>query len=141
MNNIHQKILFSLVAYTLVVGYWMLFGFGRTVSPDFMYNLTPFETIIIYMQFDNFNTYSWVMNLLGNIGVFVPFGIFIPLVTRKRLIQSFLLFIICILILETLQLLTKRGSFDIDDFILNSIGFFIGYISFMAIKIFTHDKI
>jgi glycopeptide antibiotics resistance protein len=51
----------------------------------------------------------------------------IPLVTKNRLYKSFIIFFSGVLVLETLQLLLRRGSFDIDDFILNSLGFFIGY--------------
>jgi glycopeptide antibiotics resistance protein len=105
----------------------MLIGFGRTTHPEYMYNLIPFETIRAFLQIDRFNSDIWIFNLVGNIGVFVPFGLLIPLITKNRLYKSFIIFFSGVLVLETLQLLLRRGSFDIDDFILNSIGFFIGY--------------
>ncbi|MBM7660989.1 glycopeptide antibiotics resistance protein [Bacillus mesophilus] len=104
----------------------MLIGFGRTTHTEYMYNLIPFETINIFLQMDRFNPDVWI-NLVGNIGVFVPFGILIPLVIKKRLFKSFILFFSAVLVLETLQLVLRRGSFDIDDLILNSLGFFTGY--------------
>lgn len=138
MNHIYQRFLsFLLVSYSLILSYWMLIAFGRIrrfTYPEYMYNLKPFGTISNYLQIDRFNADIWIINLLGNIGVFVPFGLLIPLVSRKRIYKSFIIFFSGVLILETLQFLLKRGSFDIDDFILNSIGFFIGYGLYRIIR-------
>ena len=69
------------------------------------------------------------LNLGGNVAAFIPFGFFMPcLFDRQRRFRRFFLtdaaVIVCI---ELLQLVTLRGSCDIDDLILNLIGSALGY--------------
>jgi len=92
-----------------------------------MINLKPFDTIAHYLQFDRINTMTWVVNLIGNIVVFAPFGVLLPIIFGKRIGKPFFIFFISLFALESIQLLTRRGSFDIDDLILNSFGFLLGY--------------
>lgn len=122
-----RMMLFILIGYAMLLSYWMIFGFGRIARAEYMYNLKPFHTIHQYLQINNFNSNIWMVNLAGNIGVFVPFGVLIPLVFGGRYFRLLGTFLSGLFILEILQLLTKRGSFDIDDFILNTIGVTIGY--------------
>jgi len=119
--------LIILVFYFLLLSYWMLFAFGRHGYSDYMYNLDPFSTITLYLQFEYFNFKTWVINLLGNIGVFIPFGILLPVAFKSKFLKTMLIFELGLLTLELLQLVTKRGSFDVDDLILNTFGFLIGY--------------
>lgn len=128
MNKTMKKIAAcALTCYTLFLSYLMIWGFGRRTYDEYMYNLKPFLTISQFLQIDRFNTSFWIVNLIGNIGVFVPFGILISIIVNGRLRRSYLAFISGIFVLEGLQLVTRRGSFDIDDFILNSLGFLIGF--------------
>lgn len=128
MNSKIQKVgFFLLVCYTLLLSFWMFFGFGRYTYPEFRYNLIPFSTIRIFLNFDQFNTNMWIINLIGNIGVFIPFGILLPLIIKGRIVLSYIFFIIGVFVLELIQMLSRRGSFDIDDLLLNSVGFVIGY--------------
>ncbi|WP_410768948.1 VanZ family protein [Fontibacillus sp. BL9] len=115
-----------LIGYTILLTYWMVWGFGRSTQGDFMYNLKPFFTIKQFLRVASSHAAGAMINLLGNIGVFIPFGILLPMIFKGRLSKSLLIFIAGLFILETVQLLSRRGSFDIDDFILNSSGFFIG---------------
>ncbi|WP_228550271.1 VanZ family protein [Salinibacillus xinjiangensis] len=120
-----------LILYTSLLIYWMLFGFSRFPSDEYRYNLVPFLTIKQYVDnFDHFPFWTWLINIVGNIGVFIPFGILMPLAfQRLRKIASFLAtFVIGIAVLETSQLLLRVGSFDVDDIILNSIGALMGYV-------------
>ncbi|WP_260405694.1 VanZ family protein [Paenibacillus sp. 598K] len=116
-----------LVAYTLLLAYWMLLGFGRTAGTEYMYNLRPFATIVHFLDVDRFNTRTWAINLIGNIGVFVPFGLLIPTALRTGWGRSLVIFLTGVAVLEVAQLLTRRGSLDIDDFILNTVGYLLGY--------------
>ncbi|MDP5272845.1 VanZ family protein [Chengkuizengella axinellae] len=129
--------------YLFVLIYWMFIGFGRTgVSGGFSYNLTPFSTIKQYFYYyDHFNREIWIINILGNIGVFIPFGIFVPFVLKYNLIRFMYNFIISITCLELLQLVLKRGSFDIDDIILNSFGALIGFIIYKVLSVFAFKNI
>ena len=118
-----------IILYSLCVLYLMLFGFGRSFinSEELRYNLIPLSTIKLFLQVDNFNFKIWFMNIVGNIGVFIPFGVLIPIIIRVRLWKFILMFITSITIVELLQMLSRRGSFDIDDIILNTLGVLIGY--------------
>ncbi|MGZ9584480.1 VanZ family protein [Paenibacillus marinisediminis] len=118
-----------IILYSLCVLYLMLFGFGRSniQGEELRYNLIPFVTIKQFLQVDNFNFMIWFINIVGNIGVFVPFGVLIPIIIKVRLWKFILLFMTSITIMEVLQMLSRRGSFDIDDIILNTLGVLIGY--------------
>ena len=67
------------------------------------------------------------INLIGNILIFVPLGIFLKYF-KIQLISAFMIIIILVISIESLQYLTKRGIFDIIDIFLNIIGAIIGYI-------------
>jgi glycopeptide antibiotics resistance protein len=64
---------------------------------------------------------------LGNFVAFIPFGIVFPLLFRCNFIRFIILFILSITILEILQMLTRLGSFDIDDIIINTLGAAVGF--------------
>ena len=94
------------------------------------FNLVPFKTIRSFMTLHpSTSTSAKVFNLLGNIALFVPMGIFLPLVFKrakgwlKVVIATFLIS----LCFELFQLFTHTGHFDVDDLILNSIGGLVGY--------------
>lgn len=74
---------------------------------------------------------------MSNILAFIPMGFFLPILFPKQ--NTFKTFIftntIIILIIETMQLLSESGSFDIDDFILNLTG------AIIIFKIVKYDKI
>lgn len=139
-RNIYKLSILILASYTLLLGYWMLFGFGREVSPVYMYNLVPFTTINQFLVVENFDYKVWIINLLGNIGVFIPFGILLPLVFGNKSIKLLIIFECGLLTLETLQLLTRRGSFDVDDLILNTIGALIGYLIYQLVSKLRGEK-
>lgn len=66
-------------------------------------------------------------NFLGNIVLFVPVGMLVPLVTEKKewfwTVRAGFCFSFLI---EIIQLTTARGCFDPDDIMLNTIGTVIG---------------
>ena len=63
---------------------------------------------------------------------FIPFGFFLPLVFRrcKNVFLTVLLGFEASLLAEILQLVTKVGSFDVDDLLLNTMGTLAGYLFF-----------
>ncbi|MFA5676204.1 MAG: VanZ family protein [Christensenellales bacterium] len=62
--------------------------------------------------------------------MFLPAGIYLPYyVKRIKTLKSCAATMLIILIfIELIQFLTRRGSFDIDDLILNMLGVVIGYM-------------
>lgn len=118
-----------LILYTLWLVYMMFFGVSRSGGGIYRYNLIPFATISNYIvYFDRYNFDTWVMNLFGNIGVFAPFGVILPLLFPKlrKPMRLLVVFFIGIVALEIFQMLFHRGSFDVDDILLNSLGALIG---------------
>ncbi len=97
-------------------------------------NLIPFATIIEYVIgviSNGINTSIVIINFATNLLLFAPMGFFIPVLFQNRIknIKQFVIMIIILtLIVEILQFITYRGSTDIDDIILNTIGAVIMYM-------------
>ena len=128
------------VVYVIILVYFLLFAedFERDVtSLDYRYNLIPFKEIARYLNNSEvFGIGGVLLNIAGNVAVFVPFGFLIAVlhkVFRKVHISIFAAAAFSA-IMETLQLLTKVGSFDVDDIILNTLGGFLGLILFFILK-------
>lgn len=70
-----------------------------------------------------------VINLGGNVGMFIPLGFFLPRVFEKlrKAWKTLLITGGIIFLVEVLQLFSLLGSCDVDDLILNVIGAAIGY--------------
>ena len=103
-----------------------------TVTRDMIFfenNIIPFKTILFYLRGLS-NSYVSILNILGNLFLFMPLGFFVPQLFKK--INKW--YYICIigfcfsLCIEVSQLLLLRGIFDIDDVILNLFGCILGYI-------------
>jgi glycopeptide antibiotics resistance protein len=93
----------------------------------FNVNIFPFKTIGGYIQFfidDSMNKSIIIENLLGNIILFAPMGMLLPCIFQKQ--RKFKIFLITMLVIlisvEIGQVLTRSGSGDVDDVILNLIG-------------------
>ena len=69
------------------------------------------------------------INILGNIVLFVPLGVFIPVLWPKlqKIWKAVPAGLFMIAVVEICQLFTLRGRFDIDDFLLNMLGILFGY--------------
>jgi glycopeptide antibiotics resistance protein len=70
-----------------------------------------------------------IKNLIGNFIMFLPMGIYLPyFIKRINKASVFSIsMIILLFVIEVIQLVTRRGSFDIDGFILNMLGALIGF--------------
>ena len=104
---------------------------------DYLVNLHPFKTIrgYLYVLQNREEAYllgNAAINLVGNILIFIPYGIFLPyLFKRMRSFWKTILFgLLTVVCVELLQLVTLRGSCDIDDLILNMIGVLTGYVAY-----------
>ena len=121
------------------------FGWNENLSYKEMLvlnmNTTPFYTIKNYLRVivDRTNDAVFIhclINLLGNIFLFIPIGFLIPKLWRK-LRNFFKFFFICLLVIfavELIQLFALLGSCDIDDVILNMTGLTAGYIIWSIFK-------
>ena len=69
---------------------------------------------------------GFINNIIGNILLFIPFGMFLRYYFKLKVISLILITILYSLSIEITQILINR-VFDIDDIILNLIGSIIGY--------------
>lgn len=112
--------------------YFLLFAemFGRDIADRvYSYNLEPFREIVRFIRYRHkLGMAAVVLNLAGNIAVFIPFGIFVPVLLKPdiKLWQLTFTAMTASLVIEVLQLVLRVGSFDIDDIILNTLGGLIG---------------
>ena len=90
-------------------------------------NITPFAEIMRYKITSEY----FLLNVIGNIALFIPFGYIISKYIKPKNILYILLIAICVsTTIEIVQLNIGR-SFDIDDILLNTIGCSIGYILYL----------
>lgn len=122
--------------YIIMLFYFMFFSerYGRTIiHSDYNYNLELLREIKRFWTYrELLGVESVVVNLVGNVAGFIPFGIMIPFLSKKRR-NFFLVTILTLefsLLIEVTQLITKAGCFDVDDLLLNTLGGSLGYIVF-----------
>lgn len=95
-------------------------------------NLIPFRTVYEYIEkiiSNRINVDTAIINLVGNIIVFLPMGAFLPCLFHKmRSFKKTLLTVFFIVLgIELIEVILAMGAFDIDDFIFNLGGAMIGY--------------
>ena len=125
--------------YVSILGYMLFFqyrsgGSSLTDIPSYAKdhtNLIPFGTIKNYWKLMTSNGLGMIFNhafsfynLMGNIALFIPMGFLLPILFKKLRVFKKCVWIsfIILLCIEILQLFTMRGSFDVDDIILNMLG-------------------
>ncbi len=141
MNKIKDKLLItSFVIYFLIMckilflKFYNLFEmlinpFRYGISFNIHFNFIPFKSIYHYCFSGDFtNIYIVLLNVLGNIIIFIPFGIYLliyksNLLNIKNSLKTVVLTSLCI---EIIQWVFNVGVPDIDDIILNTIGGLIG---------------
>ena len=129
----------SSLSYELCLGSFVLYLVGvasQTIVPqkeigfgNSAINLIPFKTISEFLFSSHDFEQAIIINLLGNIFFFTPFGLFIYFLFPKHRTFKLLLCygLLLTLFIEVTQLGVGR-SVDIDDVILNTIGVLIGYV-------------
>lgn len=128
--------------YLILLCYFLFFAeiTGRTyLGRTYHYNLVPFREIGRFLKYRETLGFTAVfLNLAGNVLVFVPYGVMLPLLAYRC--RSFwyvtLLSFEFSLLVEVIQLVSKVGSFDVDDLLLNTIGGAIGYLCYLLTKAF-----
>ena len=114
------------------------FQFGQVRS---LINLVPgkiiYDSIVLWRQGDRL---YFVISLLGNIIMFMPFGFFTPLLwNNKRLRDSLTAGFLASLTVEICQLPQLGRTTDVDDLWLNTLGAFFGWLCYKAaLRIFPN---
>ena len=91
-------------------------------------NFLPFKTILPYLRGEHGWSFA-IINLVGNIALFVPIGFLVPFVFYRKMTwqKSLALAVAVGLAIEGMEVVFRVGIFDIDDVILNALGVMIGY--------------
>ena len=128
---------------------WLLFGqrigSGNYVTQENKLNLELFYTIrwfvyVLKEVADPAIRRHAVVNLVGNVVMFVPLGFFMPLLWKKlRKLLPFILAALTVIVsIELIQLMTALGCCDVDDLLLNLPGMLLGYLAWRVF--FPVDK-
>lgn len=131
------KLLFAV--YIVFLLYFLIFSdwYGRTgVMENYHYNLIPFQEIRRFWEYrEKLGIWS-IINLLGNVIIFIPFGFFKPMSSVSRnFLTTVLDGVLLSMVVEVFQFVTKVGRFDVDDLLLNTFGVVIGYLVFLICNV------
>lgn len=134
-----EKLLFAL--YGLMMLWLLLLRRIGGGAGEVQVNLQPMDTLrrYIWVLRHSGSVYQRryaVANLVGNVSLFVPLGIFLPRLFRKM--EHFWRFFLCVVLtvaaVELLQMLTGLGACDVDDLLLNTIGAVMGWLGWKILK-------
>lgn len=122
---------FTFFPFSKVNGQIQPLVFDPAQAFPFRVNFIPFVYLMDYPEFRNA-----MLNLIGNTAMFIPLGIVWPSVfpelnTHRRVIAAG---VGCSLLIEILQLPFFDRVSDIDDLILNSTGYLIGYGVYLLVR-------
>ena len=127
------------VVYLAVLIYFLLFAklMGREqIGRTYSYNLELFKEIKRFLNNTGIlGIRSVLLNIAGNIIGVMPLGFLIPLAFPKMrgIVLMTLISFTATLIVETCQLVSCTGSFDVDDLLLNTIGGVLGYLVYILL--------
>lgn len=119
---------------------WLLFGqrWGQWTGG---LNLEPLDTVRSYFWVLRYSRDAElirhaVVNLAGNVLMFVPLGFFVPALWQKmdKIYWHIPAMLGTIVAIELLQLITRLGSCDVDDLILNLVGTTLGFALWKIIR-------
>lgn len=132
--------------YFAVLFYFLFFSeeMGRTYSErEYHYNLIPFHEIKRFIRYyEVLGMDAVLLNLLGNVAAFMPFGFFLPVFSERcrNILNTILYSFELSVLVELIQLITKVGSFDVDDIILNTLGGALGYVVYKIVRSWWYKR-
>ncbi|MEK3992776.1 MULTISPECIES: VanZ family protein [Robertmurraya] len=109
---------------------------GTQSDSSITFNILPFTSILdtIVTQEISSNTYQIVRQLGGNVLLFIPIGIYVPLLFKNKFKNVLIFGFILSLAIEIFQLIISMfidfnyRITDIDDIILNTSGAILGFL-------------
>lgn len=105
---------------------------GMIQNVEHHINLIPFETFRMRLT----SPQSLSRYIIPQIVIFIPFGVLLPAILHNHRSRYFITLFSGLLLsigFEWLQVMTRLGSGDIDDVILNGAGAMIGYHLFRSL--------
>ena len=139
-KELRFKGLLLFLLYMAALVYFLFFAdwYGHVPGKgsEYSLNLVPFFEIRRFIRARRQLGFIAVfLNLLGNIIGFLPFGFFLPVISRKFHNVFLVTGFGCIVssCVEYTQYILRDGCCYVDDVILNTLGAFIGYIMFIGL--------
>lgn len=142
----HLFVFYILILYSVLFQNSLRIDFAKNaLTIDFVtfcrynINLIPLKNIVYSFQI---NTGYVIKNIIVNVLAFIPMSIFILylfFIQNKKILFAFTNISI-IFFIEFLQVITRRGVFDIDDIIFNLIGVLLGYVIYKYVNIYVKSK-
>lgn len=122
-------VLIRIVLFKQVALYNLFAAIGsmeRTIS------IIPFKSLLDMIN-NNISVTRILENILGNIAIFIPFGLLLPIVQKDMSKKIILYGLITSALIEIIQYVFALESSDIDDLTLNTLGTIIGYLLYKII--------
>lgn len=119
ISKVHINIL-AILYFGIAIG----LSFFKTTSKLSGVNLNPFSIVI---DFKNYFSHTLLL-VVTNILLYLPLGAFMKFRIKSNNFSLLTRFIIYILFIEIMQYILRRGIFDINDIILNTLGFVAGVL-------------
>lgn len=143
---LHKIEILLFAAYVAMLCYFLFFAENldrNFADRTYHYNLIPFQEIKRFWTYRSvLNPWSVLLNLVGNVVAFIPFGVFLPVLFQKC--RNFFLtvlfsmeFSLCV---EVIQLVGKVGILDVDDVILNTLGGLLGFVLYWLASLIWRKK-
>ncbi len=103
----------------------------------------PFGTIFDFLTREKVSYFFIITNLLGNVVLFMPLGIYFALFSHgKNEYRNVFFVFVMSLLAEIIQVTFKWGVGDVDDIILNTLGGYLGVVSYrFLLSKFEEDKV
>ncbi len=137
---LHHFVKYALIGYGLSLLYLTLLWYPEiTFHPEYYFlNLHPFVWL---SECYAMGPEKMAEQLLLNIGMFIPYGLLLPMAVAKtrKLWKVSVIVLLSTLMIETLQYFTGRSA-DIDDVIMNFTGGVLGYFVFMLLNRLVGQK-
>ena len=95
--------------------------FEAATAWPFRINLIPFVNLLDYES-----KRDMLLNIIGNSTMFIPTGIMIPLIYKRKFLQTVGAGFLMSLVIELIQLPFAVRASDVDDLILNTLGCLVG---------------
>ncbi len=117
------------ICIVLLVGYAALVLYATVLRMDGGYRDISLHLFRGWREaWNGFSLQLW-LNVLLNVALLVPLGVLLPLLAKpfRKWYASLVAGLAASLCIETVQYLTARGLFDIDDLFNNTLGAVIGY--------------
>lgn len=137
-NISHKKPVYEIIMITVFIIYIAFLFYQTFLNPIYgrayshrCVNVIPFRTIGQFMS-ARYNRNIKIINMLGNIVVFIPLGIMLPLISKRLagVVKGVLFSAGLSAVIEVMQYILAVGVTDIDDLILNIFGGFLGSVLF-----------